>query len=33
MFSFPNAAYLSRAFKHLTGETPAGFRQVHRLKS
>jgi AraC-like DNA-binding protein len=27
---FPNRAYLSRMFKRVTGEAPAGFRQKHR---
>jgi AraC-like DNA-binding protein len=27
---FPNRAYLSRMFKRLTGEAPAGFRRKHR---
>jgi AraC-like DNA-binding protein len=29
---FPNAAYLSRVFKQLTGETPQNFRQLHPAK-
>jgi AraC-like DNA-binding protein len=28
---FPNRAYLSRVFKRTTGESPAAFRQRHRL--
>lgn len=28
---FPNRAYLSRIFKQITGEAPAGFRRRHRL--
>jgi AraC family transcriptional regulator, arabinose operon regulatory protein len=27
---FPNRAYLSRIFKQITGESPAGFRRKHR---
>jgi AraC family transcriptional regulator, arabinose operon regulatory protein len=30
---FPNAAYLSRVFKHLTGEAPAAFRRMHWRQS
>lgn len=29
---FPNRAYLSRVFKSVTGEGPAGFRRMHRRR-
>ncbi len=27
---FPNAAYMSRVFRHITGESPARFRRISR---
>lgn len=30
---FPNRAYLSRVFKQITGEAPAGFRRTHKISA